>query len=89
MDTIQRQSIDQSLRKLAESARFSDIYTQDYSGYFRDIKDYIYLNGEKYRPQDISPINIFSFVTIKKRILCLSRMAILHLRKIDYLIRYV
>ena len=45
MDTIQRQSIDQSLRKLAETAGFSDIYTQDYSGYFNDIKCYIYLNG--------------------------------------------
>ena len=32
-------------------------------------KDYIYLNGEKYRPQDISPINIFSFVTLKNEIL--------------------
>ena len=29
MDTIQRQSIDQSLRKLAETAGFSDIYAQD------------------------------------------------------------
>ena len=29
MDTIQRQSIDQNLRKLAETAGFSDIYTQD------------------------------------------------------------
>ena len=48
MDTIQRQSIDQNLRKLAETARFSDIYAQDYSGYFKDIKDYIYQNGEKY-----------------------------------------
>ena len=27
MDTIQRQSIDQNLRKLAETAEFSDIYT--------------------------------------------------------------
>ena len=69
MDTIQRQSIDQNLRKLAETAGFTDIYTQDYSGYFKDIKDYIYLNGEKYRPQDISPINIFSFVTLKNEIL--------------------
>ena len=34
MDTIQRQAIDQNLRKLAETAGFSDIYTQDYSGYF-------------------------------------------------------
>ena len=33
MDTIQRQSIDQNLRKLAETAGFADIYTQDYSGY--------------------------------------------------------
>ena len=65
MDTIQRQSIDQSLRKLAETAGFGDIYTQDYSGYFKDIKDYIYLNGEKYRPQDISPINTFNFVSLK------------------------
>ena len=69
MDTIQRQSIDQNLRKLAETAGFADIYTQDYSGYFKDIKDYIFLNGEKYRPQDSSPINIFSFVTLKNEIL--------------------
>ena len=47
MDTIQRQSIDQILRKLVETAGFADIHTQDYSGYFKDIKDYIYLNGEK------------------------------------------
>ena len=68
MDTIQRQSIEQNLRKLAETAGFSDIYTQDYSGYFKYIKDYIYLNGEKYRPQYNSPINIFSFVTLKNEI---------------------
>ena len=59
MDTIQRQPIDRSLRKLAETAGFLDVYTQDYSGYFKDIKEYICLNGEKYRPQDISPIKIF------------------------------
>ena len=46
MDTIQRQSIDQNLPKLAGTAGFADIYTQDYGGYFKDIKDYIYLNGE-------------------------------------------
>ena len=39
MDTIQRQSLDQNLRKLAETAGFSDILAQDYSGYFKDIKD--------------------------------------------------
>ena len=65
MDTIQRQSIDQKLRKLAETAGFSDIHAQDYHGYFKDLKGYIYLNGEKYRRQDISPINIFSFVNLK------------------------
>ena len=43
MYTIQRQSIDQNLRKLAKAAGFADIYTQDYSGYFKDIKDYIYI----------------------------------------------
>ena len=46
-----------NLRKLAETAGFADIYTQDYSGYFKDIKDYIYLNGEKYRPK--TPFAIF------------------------------
>ena len=65
MDTIQRQSIDQNLRKLAETVRFSDIYAQDYSGYFKYIEDNNYLIGEKYRPQDISPINIFNFVNLK------------------------
>ena len=69
INTIQRESIDQNLRKLAETAGFSDIYAQDYSGYFKDIKDYLYLNGEKYRPQDISPKNIFSFVNLKNKLL--------------------
>ena len=54
MDIIQGQPIDRNLRKLAETAEFSDIYAQDYRGYFNDIKDYITLNGEKYRPQDFS-----------------------------------
>ena len=62
MDTIQRQSIDQNLRKFAETARFSDIDTQYYSRYFKNIKDYVHLNGEKSRPQDISPINVFNFL---------------------------
>ena len=48
MDTIQRQLIDQNLRKLAETAGFPEFYAQDYSGYFKDVEDYIYLNGEKY-----------------------------------------
>ena len=86
MDTIQRQSIDQNLRKPAETAGFSDIYAQDYSGYFKDEKDYIYLNGEKYLPQDISPNNVFSFLSLKKELLAflgwpyyiLERMTILY-----------
>ena len=69
MDTMKRQSIDQNLRKLAETAGFSDIYTKDYSRFFKDIKDYLYVNGEKYRPQDISPINICSFVKFKNELL--------------------
>ena len=69
MDTIKRQSIDQILRKLAVTAGFSDICTQDYSGYFKDIKDYIYLNSKKYRPQDTSSIKFFSFVILKNEIL--------------------
>ena len=69
LDTKQRQSIDQNTRKLAETASFSDINAQDYSGYFKDIKDYIYLNVKKYRPQDISPINIFSFFNLKNEVL--------------------
>ena len=64
MDTIQRQSIDQNLRKFSETAGFSDFYAQDYSRYFKDINYYIYLNGEKYRP-----INIFSFVNLKNEVL--------------------
>ena len=48
---------------------FRYLRTRDYSGYFKDIKDYIYLNGEKYRPQDISPINFFSFVNLKNEVL--------------------
>ena len=69
MDTIQRQSIDQNLRNFAETTGFADIYRQDYSGYFKDIKDYIYiyLNGEKYRPQDYEG-NILWFYTCTKKV---------------------
>ena len=66
MDTIQRKSFGQNLRELAETAGFSDIYRQDYSGSFKDIKDYIYLNGEKYRPRDVSPINNFATLSVRK-----------------------
>ena len=46
MDTIQRQSIDQKFRKFPETAGFLDIYAQDYSGYFKNLKNDIYLNSE-------------------------------------------
>ena len=69
IETIQRQSVDQNLRKLAETAGFSEIYAQDYSEYFKDVKDHIYLNGENYQPHDLSPINIFSFVNLKNELL--------------------
>ena len=84
-----RQFSDQKLRKLADTAGFSDIYAQDYSGYFKDIKHYIYSNGEKHHPQDISFINIFSYENLKKRSSRRSRMALLHLRKVDCIIRNV
>ena len=88
MDTKQQQSIDQNLCKLAETAGFSDIYAQHYSGYFNDIKENIHLNGEKYRPHDISPIKIFTFVNLKNELLAflgwpyyiLERLTILHAR---------
>ena len=38
MNTKQRQSIDQNLRKLAETAGFSDIYAQEYSGVLKILK---------------------------------------------------
>ena len=69
METIQRQSIDQNLCNFAETTGFSVVYAPDYSVYFEDIKDYILLNGEKYRPQDSSPNNVFSFVNIKYKLL--------------------
>ena len=88
MDTIQRQSIDQNLRKLAETAGLSDIHAQDYSRDFKYIKDYIYLNGENFRPQDISPIKKFSFVNLKNKVIAflgwpyyiLGRLTILYAR---------
>ena len=44
MELIQRQAIDQNLpNMLDETAGFSDIHRQDYSGCLRDIKNFIYL----------------------------------------------
>ena len=33
------------------------------------IKNYVHLNGKKYRPQDITPINSFSFINFKNELL--------------------
>ena len=61
MENYQLLSEDQYFRKLAETAGFSDIYKRDYSEYFTQIEDYVYLSGEKYRPQDISLIIFLNF----------------------------
>ena len=79
MDTIQGQSLHQNLRKLAETSGFPDIYAQDYSKYCKYIKDYRYLNGEKYRPQNFSLIKFFKCVNLKNELL-----AFLHIRNVDY-----
>ena len=68
-NTMQRQSIEQNLRKLAETTGFQDIYKQDYIGYFKDKKDHINLNGGKYRSQGISSRNIFSSVKHQNELL--------------------
>ena len=68
MDTIQRQSIDRNLSKFAETAGLSDIYAQDYSGYFKENK-ITSIKRSKQRPQDISPINFSSFVNLKNELL--------------------
>ena len=57
MDTIESRPTEQKLRKLAETEGFSNFYKQDDCGYFKQIRDYIFINGEKYRLQDLSPIN--------------------------------
>ena len=69
MDTIQRHSIDQNLRKLTETAGFSAIFSQDCSGYFEDIEDLTYPNDEKYRSQDISKNFTVNFVKVKNKLL--------------------
>ena len=85
MDTKQRHAIEQNLRKLAEAAGFSDIYAHDYSGNLKHIKDYIYLNGEKYRPQDISLIIILSLVNLKYELLAFLRWPYYILKKLTIL----
>ena len=71
MDPLQRQSIYQNLRKLAETADFSDNYKPEYSGYFNEIRDYIYLNAEIYRAVHIPRIDMFSFLHIKNELLAI------------------
>ena len=82
MDKKQRQSFDQNL--------------QDYSGYLKTIVDTskILKTGSitqwrKYRPQDISLVIFFQFHRHQKRILGVSRMTLLYIRKVDYIISNV
>ena len=89
MDTIQRQSIDQNLRKLAVTAGYADIYTQDYSGFFKAIRGLHIFKRQKIQTTRYFTNKHFQFCNVKKRNFSFSRMALLHLRKIDYLIRYV
>ena len=67
MDT-KRQSTDQNLRKLDKTAEFSDLYAQDYSRNFKDIKDYIYLNGKK-TVHRIVHLSFVTFVNLKIELL--------------------
>ena len=53
--------------KLKETGGFPNIHAKDYSGYIKDIKNHIYLNGKNYRQEDISPFNVFNFVKLKKK----------------------
>ena len=85
MDTTHRQLIDQNLRKLAETTGFSETYAQEYHGGFKDIRDYIYPNGEKYRPQDISPIKIVSFVNFENELLAFLGWSYYILQKLTIL----
>ena len=69
VDTVQRHSIDQNLRKLTETAGSSAFFSQNCSGYFEDIEDLTYPNGKKYRLQDISQNFTVSFVNVKNELL--------------------
>ena len=69
MDTSQKQSIDQNLRKVAETARFSDICQQGFTGKFKDLTDYLYLNGEIIAHKIILHLLFFSFLHFKNELL--------------------
>ena len=88
-DKLQRQSIDQNLRKLATTAAFSDIYQQGCSGYFKDFRDYICLNWEKTRPQNILLVNIFLFHKYQKQTPSFSTMALIHIECKNYFIGFL
>ena len=89
MDTIHRQSTDQNLRKLVETAGFSDIYRQDYSGYFTDITDYKYLNGKSTVHKTFHQLIFSVSETSKTNSSSISRITLLYIKKVDYIIRDV
>ena len=53
MDTIQLQSIEQNLRKLAETDDFSDIYKQDYKEILTKLMS-IFISTERHTAHKIS-----------------------------------
>ena len=72
-----------NLRKLAENRRILlTSIRKTIADIFKDIKDYIYLNGEKIPSPKIYHLSIFfSFVTLKNEILDFLGWPLLHLRK--------
>ena len=69
MDTIQRQSIDQNLRKLVQKPQDFQTFTHKITADILKILKLTYLNGKKNRPQTISSINVFNFVNLKNELL--------------------
>ena len=70
MNTIQCSQ----LTKTCKNSRFFQHLTTRLQWYFKDIKDYIYLNGEKYRPQrsptaGLAGILFAGFVNLKNEVL--------------------
>ena len=61
MEKNQRPAIDQILRKVAKIAGSSDIFTQDYSVNFRDIK-ILNISTGKIRPSKYLSDHILSFL---------------------------
>ena len=66
MEIKQGQTIDQNLRKLAETAGFSNIYAQNYSGILKISTIFFDRKNEKLSSGCFSPINLFGFFHMTK-----------------------